>query len=113
MGECGARVVFDKKTEVGSGGFSHVFKGVLKAGTPCAIKVINKKIFNKPEDKKDMEAEVAIMTKLKGSPYVISIYESLETVLPCVSGGIWGTGVSEGVGGLLPTRLTKPLRRSS
>lgn len=84
MGECGARVIFDKKTEIGSGGFSHVFKGVLKEGTPCAIKVINKKIFNKPEDKKDMEAEVAIMNKLKGSPYVISIYESLDTSLPCV-----------------------------
>ena len=39
VGSCGARVVFDKKTEIGSGGFSHVFRGTLKDGQPCAVKV--------------------------------------------------------------------------
>lgn len=141
MGSCGARVVFDKKTEIGSGGFSHVFRGTLKDGQACAVKVrgnasgpscattrqhartharaplraragpagsrrrrrsptdppaarrraprpsaraqvINKKIFNKPEDRADMANEVEIMTRLRGAPHTIKIFDSFDTTLP-------------------------------
>ena len=127
----GTRVVFDKSNEVGSGGFSHVFRGHLKSGEPCAVKcvppacrtlaraarrprarsplhpaadgveccdsiptlaparpparrarVINKKIFSKPEDRADMLAEVAIMQRLHGSQHIVAIHESIETSLP-------------------------------
>ena len=38
IGAAGTRVLFDKANEVGSGGFSHVFRGSLKGGEPCAVK---------------------------------------------------------------------------
>jgi len=112
-----------------------VYKGTLKDGTSCAIKIISKKvrraarasatpatshvagpanhpcalllllvppqIFNKPEDYADMKAEVAIMQRLRGSPFVINIYESLEDkdqfviVLELANGGDVMTRIEE------------------
>jgi serine/threonine protein kinase len=58
-------------------------------------------IFNKPEDYADMKAEVAIMQRLRGSPFVINIYESLEDkdqfviVLELANGGDVMTRIEE------------------
>lgn len=79
--------------KIGSGGFSEVYSGTLKTGTPCAVKVISKKVFKSKEDHDDMLREVEIMKRVAGHPNVVNTYASFEDkerfviVLELASGG--------------------------
>jgi serine/threonine protein kinase len=57
---------------LGSGHFSHVYEGTYRETHPAAIKVIER------GSERTVEKEIAILTRLRGLPHIIQLYEVIN-----------------------------------